>query len=177
MACTLRRCHVILTGLLVAQLAGCGAPRAAGNGAGATRPEPLVREAAGGSVPPAPAIPVLPRRTVPEGLRVQTTLLGTFDVHWRSEPATIERGKVFALRAWITPHGSREVVPWTTLGVDADMPEHLHGMNRVPRVSRQEDGSFLVEGMLFHMLGRWNLYFDVHEAAIVERAQLELELD
>lgn len=169
MRTSFRICQAVWTSLPLAAGLACKAPEP---------PAALPPQApAAVQQPAARALPAAPAQLAPEGLRVQTTLLGTFDVHWRSEPAALERGKVFALRAWITPRGSREVVPWTTLGVDADMPEHLHGMNRVPRVSRQADGSFLVEGMLFHMPGRWNLYFDVHEAAIVERAQLELELE
>ncbi|MEY2807990.1 MAG: hypothetical protein RIR65_2407 [Planctomycetota bacterium] len=115
-------------------------------------------------------------RLAPEGLASVASNMGTFRVHHKSDPAVIERGKPFRLQAWITREGSRELVPWASLSVDADMPEHLHGMNRVPKVARQADGSFLVEGMLFHMPGRWDLHFDVHEAAIVERAQVAMEL-
>ena len=173
MRTALRACQAVWTSLPLAAGLACKAP--APPAVPAAQAPAAVQQPV--QQPEARPLPAAPALLAPEGLRVQTTLLGTFDVHWRSEPAALERGKVFALRAWVTPHGSREVVPWTTLGVDADMPEHLHGMNRVPRVSRQADGSFLVEGMLFHMPGRWNLYFDVHEAAIVERAQLELELE
>jgi hypothetical protein len=49
-------------------------------------------------------------------------------------------------------------------------------MNRVPEVTRAGDG-FLVGGMLFHMPGRWELYLDVTEGALTERAQLEVLLD
>lgn len=148
------------------------APTPASEAAAATRSEPSLSPIPTAPTPTAPAA----ARLAPEGVPSVATNLGTFRVHHRSEPASIERGKPFRLQAWITREGSRELVPWAELSVDADMPEHLHGMNRVPKVSRQYDGSFLVEGMLFHMPGRWDLYFDVHEAAIVERAQMALEL-
>ena len=31
--------------------------------------------------------------------------------------------------------------------------------------------------MLLHMPGRWELYFDVGEGALTERAQIEVELE
>lgn len=171
-------CLVYLTALPWTS-AGCRVPE--GRSAPGTTVEgestPRADSAARAGAPDGPsrAAPV-PARLAPEGLQSVATNLGTFRVHHRSDPATIERGKPFRLQAWITREGSREIVPWAELSVDADMPEHLHGMNRVPTVTRQQDGSFLVEGMLFHMPGRWDLYFDVHEAAIVERAQVALDL-
>ena len=139
-------------------------------------PSPQVQHAT--PPPPAPApLPQQAARQAPSGAQVLTTALNTFDVHWQSEPAAIERGRPFVLRVWITPQGRTDLVPWAKLSIDADMPEHLHGMNRVPRITQHADGSFLVEGMVFHMPGRWDLYFDVHEAAIVERGQVALDLE
>ncbi len=57
------------------------------------------------------------------------------------------------------------------LSFDAAMPHHGHGMNVVPVTTKQADGSFLVEGILLHMGGRWELYFDVDEGGITERVQ------
>ena len=167
-------CLVYLTSLAWIA-AGCRAPEDGAPPRPATeaKTEPAPRAKADRGPVEAPP---LAARLAPEGLSSVATNLGTFRVHHASEPAEIERGKPFRLRAWITREGSRELVPWADLSVDADMPEHLHGMNRVPKVARQADGSFLVEGMLFHMPGRWDLYFDVHEAAIVERAQVAMEL-
>ena len=63
------------------------------------------------------------------------------------------------------------------LSVDAAMPEHGHGMNRVPSVAALGDGRFRAEGLLFHMPGRWEIYFDVTRGAITERAQADVELE
>ena len=48
-----------------------------------------------------------------------------------------------------------------TLKVDAQMPDHRHGMNYRPEVKPVRDGQWRVEGMLFHMPGRWQLAFDL----------------
>ena len=39
------------------------------------------------------------------------------------------------------------------------------------------DGHFTVEGMLFHMVGRWELYLDVTRGPLTERAQFEVVLE
>lgn len=166
-----------LVRLVCLTLSLCAACRAPSQSQGATD-NPASAHLANATPSPTPAsVPQQAARQAPAGLRVLTTALGTFDVHWQSEPQAIERGLPFVLRVWITPHGRMDLVPWAGLSIDADMPEHLHGMNRVPRITRHADGSFLVEGMVFHMPGRWDLYFDVHEAAIVERGQVALDLE
>ena len=63
------------------------------------------------------------------------------------------------------------------LAVDAAMPEHGHGMNRVPKVGARPDGGFHAEGLLFHMPGKWQLYFDVTRGAVTERAQADVVLE
>ena len=64
-----------------------------------------------------------------------------------------------------------------TLSVDAGMPEHMHGMTVQPAVTKQKDGSYMVQGMLFHMPGRWELYFDITRGGVTERAQTEINLE
>jgi hypothetical protein len=123
---------------------------------------------------PPPAAPVLPppaaaaRKELPPGwaereTRRAATLEGRFIVWWTSEPEPIPFNQPFKLRVW----AARAETPDTpltdaTFEVSATMPEHGHGMNRVPRVTPQPDGSHLVEGMLFHMHGRWDLIINVH---------------
>lgn len=63
------------------------------------------------------------------------------------------------------------------LRVDAAMPEHRHGMNTATVVTRQEDGRFAVQGLLLHMPGRWELFFDVTDGGVTERAQLDVVLE
>lgn len=58
--------------------------------------------------------------------------------------------------------------------VDADMPDHRHGMNTTPRVTRAPDGTFTVSGLQFHMTGYWELYVDLEMDGVTERAQFEV---
>ncbi len=57
------------------------------------------------------------------------------------------------------------------------MPEHGHGMNVEPKVTALGKGRFSVEGMLLHMSGRWELYFDITRDGVTSRAQDEITLE
>jgi hypothetical protein len=63
------------------------------------------------------------------------------------------------------------------LHVNAGMPEHQHGMTTQPRVLPLEGGRWDVAGLLFHMPGYWELYFDMEREGVVERAQMEFKLE
>lgn len=102
---------------------------------------------------------------------------GTYLVRWRSEPTELPRGPLFAIDAWVFDARAPDApLADVELVVDAAMPEHLHGMNRVPTIARSGQG-FRVEGMKLHMPGNWELYFDVVRGPIVERAQERFELE
>jgi len=65
--------------------------------------------------------------------------------------------------------------PRLRLEVDAAMPDHRHGLNSRPAVSRSGTETFQVDGLLLHMPGYWEVYFDVTTGAVTERAQLAVE--
>lgn len=90
----------------------------------------------------------------------------------------IPDNEVFELAVWVfDPAAPEAPLSDVALAADAGMPEHGHGMNRVPEVARRADGGFDVTGMLFHMGGSWELYLDVTRGAITERAQTRVELE
>lgn len=62
--------------------------------------------------------------------------------------------------------------------VDADMPAHGHGINTDPEFEQLEDGRYRVDGMLLHMPGAWELYFDVKDGdSEPRRIVVPLELE
>lgn len=85
--------------------------------------------------------------------------------------------ELFDIKVAVGRRGTLEIVDEVNLFADAGMPEHMHGMNVEPTVTRLDDGSFLVQGMLFHMPGRWELYFDITKDGVTERAQTEIILE
>ena len=74
---------------------------------------------------------------------------------WRSEPAAIANGQPFVLRVALCPLAAQLV------RVDATMPDHRHGMNYRPTLKLLGPGVWQVDGMLWHMAGRWELRWDV----------------
>jgi len=102
----------------------------------------------------------------------------TFQVAFRPDPHPIEASKPFSLHVDVSrrPSGA-PIGEEASLVVDAAMPEHRHGMNTQPRITRVGPGRFLAEGMLLHMPGRWELYFDIVEGAVTRRATYVIELE
>jgi len=87
-------------------------------------------------------------------------------IAFRPDPLRIEVGEPFALLLNVcTKSGD----PAELVAVDAQMPEHRHGMNYRPRIAPSGDGRFRAEGLVFHMPGRWELSFDVRAGEEIER--------
>jgi hypothetical protein len=103
---------------------------------------------------------------------------GAWKVVYRVDEPGIRRGENVRLDAWVFGAGE-DGKPRTdvSLAVDAAMPQHGHGMNRVPVIEKLSDGKFRVDGLLFHMPGKWELYFDVARGPLVERAQADVEVE
>lgn len=110
-------------------------------------------------------------RSDPPGLRRVESQAGGYRVVVESVPPAIPLNEPFDLRLRVEP-----APPELRVDVDARMPEHFHGMNRAPRVTRAPDGSFLAEGLLFHMPGLWELHIDLRQGPRSERAQLDVIL-
>lgn len=65
-----------------------------------------------------------------------------------------------------------------TLTVEAGMPEHDHGMPTQPRVTRQiAPGRYLLEGVRFHMPGKWQLTATVEAAATARPVTIVIDFD
>lgn len=103
---------------------------------------------------------------------------GSYLVEFRTRPSAIPMNDVFAMDVRVSRIASNEAMPAQyDLSVDADMPEHLHGMNTQPKVTRNDDGTFTARGMQLHMSGYWELYFDISAGGMSERAQLGVTLE
>lgn len=115
---------------------------------------------------------------LPTGARTVVSNGAAWRIVYRTSPDPPPRGEPFAVEAWVyaadDPSRARTDVQ---ISIDAAMPEHQHGMNRVPIIEPSTDGGFVARGLLFHMPGRWELYFDVTRNAITERAQVEIQLE
>ena len=80
---------------------------------------------------------------------------GAVQAAWQVDAAPISVGRHFAITVQLCPASA------VLARVDATMPEHRHGMNYRPSVKRLGDGRWRVEGLMFHMPGRWLLRMHV----------------
>jgi len=90
--------------------------------------------------------------------KTQTTEGQRFVVSYQSEPDPIPLNAHFRLTFSVQEAQSKQP-PGEALALqlDADMPEHNHGMNVQPVVRSLGGGRFEVQGLLFHMAGYWEL--------------------
>jgi hypothetical protein len=91
---------------------------------------------------------------------------------FRTVPESIEVGRSFSVEVFVcaTP-------PAQGLRVDAQMPDHRHGMNYRPTIEATGDGRYLAEGLVFHMPGRWQLLFDVQRGGRTEQLATDILLE
>ena len=88
---------------------------------------------------------------------------GPVQARWTTEPQPVQVGEPFVLRVSLCPADAR------LLRVDATMPEHRHGMNYQPSVKPLGQGLWQVEGMVWHMAGRWELKLDTEFNGVAHR--------
>jgi len=64
----------------------------------------------------------------------------------------------------------------TAVRVDADMPAHRHGMNYRAAVQNTGPGRYQVEGLMFHMPGRWRFRLELGSGAQAVRLDRALDV-
>jgi hypothetical protein len=111
-----------------------------------------------------------------EGFKTIESNDGAYVVAYRQKPEAVPLNDTFDLEVWVLDD-TQAPLPGHALEVDARMPHHRHGMNLVPEVVAAGDGRFDVHGMLFHMPGYWEIYFDITSEGLTERAQTSIVLE
>ena len=114
----------------------------------------------------------------PPGPRAQTTAEGHYFVVYEPRPDPIPLNQLFAVRVLVydaSDHTKR--VRDVSVTVGAAMPEHNHGMNTQAMPMRTADGDWVVDGMLFHMAGQWQLMIAVVTGMQVERATFDIRVE
>jgi hypothetical protein len=106
------------------------------------------------------------------GARADTLALA---LAYRPVPAPIVVGKHFAVDVAVCAKAGAPAP--VALRVDAQMPEHRHGMNYRAQVKPQGPGRWRAEGLMFHMPGRWQFVFDVESGGRHERLVHDYRLE
>jgi cytochrome c peroxidase len=86
-------------------------------------------------------------------------------VAFKTEPIAVANHFAMEIAACAKPG---HPVP-ESLKVDAHMPEHRHGMNYAPELKPLGAGRWRVEGLMFHMPGKWEFVFEVRAAGRSDR--------
>ena len=90
-------------------------------------------------------------------------------------PAPLAIGRHFAIDVVVC---AAEGAPQRALArVDADMPAHRHGMNYQPAIRALGADRYAVDGLMFHMPGRWRFIFDLGGGADSVRLTHEVDVE
>ena len=87
----------------------------------------------------------------------------------------IQWNKHFSLD--ITLRSKKPVSEKFEVRVDADMPAHQHGMNTKSETFEQGGGTYLVEGMLFHMKGDWVITVELIDGEVTEKVEYPVSVN
>jgi hypothetical protein len=82
-------------------------------------------------------------------------------------PEPVPVGRHFSLDFALCPRGATPLPG--EVRVDAQMPEHKHGMNYRPSVALRGPGQYRAEGLMFHMPGHWELSFELRSPGAAPR--------
>ncbi len=111
------------------------------------------------------------------GVRTAFSRAGTYLLKWRPVGGEVPKNKHFEIDLWLfkasdppEPFGGAKIA---TRGW---MPDHGHGMVRQPRSQSMGAGHYRIQGMLLHMGGFWQIFFDVVVDGQAESTQFDLTL-
>ena len=101
---------------------------------------------------------------------------GHYVVKWQLiERDNIPLNQYFALNVYLSEPLKPANYP-LELSINAGMQAHNHGMHTKPVIQRRTNQHFVVEGMLFHMPGTWQIEFTISRGIIRDTARLEVVL-
>ena len=101
---------------------------------------------------------------LPAGGQVVANADATVRLSYRFEPSELKADRHFAVLVDACAPATIDA-----LAVDAQMPEHRHGMNYKPVVTKIAPNRWKAEGLLLHMPGRWEFRFDVRTSGRTDR--------
>lgn len=107
---------------------------------------------------------------------LQATTASGISVEIISELSPIAINRIHSWRLSLT-NASREPVSGANLTISGGMPDHDHGLPTLPQITEQvEAGFYLLEGIRFHMPGRWQITLTIIHSNSIETAVLDFRL-
>ena len=111
-----------------------------------------------------------------DDIAFQSTVAGHYEVRFDSQPNPIVINQI---QSWVMSVRARDglCVKGAEITVVGGMPEHNHGLPTAPLVRPgANDCEYLVEGLRFHMSGRWELSFNIKAGAKTDTLMVSLDL-
>lgn len=96
-------------------------------------------------------------------------------VNWATMPTAIPVNQYFVLEFEVREPSKTINYP-IEVSVDAGMEAHNHGMNSRPVVKALGNNRFRAEGMLFHMVGKWQIYIEISRGIMKETIRIDVEI-
>lgn len=90
-----------------------------------------------------------------------------YAIAFLTRPAKIAVGRHFSVEFAVCAKGDRPAPQ--SVQVDATMPEHKHGMNYAPNITKTGPDRYRADGLMFHMPGRWELTFELRSNGQTEK--------
>lgn len=113
------------------------------------------------------------------GVSYETTTAtsgGSFMVSYTTDPSPLPPAAYFTVTATVAAAGdTSSPLSGAVVVMDADMPDHDHGMNVSPEVVDNGDGTHTGSPFLFHMTGDWRLRFAVTADGVTEVAEMYVD--
>ena len=111
-----------------------------------------------------------------DDIAFQSTVAGHYEVRFDSQPNPIVINQI---QSWVMSvrTGDGLCVKGAEITVVGGMPEHNHGFPTAPLVRPgANDCEYLVEGLRFHMSGRWEMSFNIKAGAKTDTLMVSLDL-
>ena len=119
---------------------------------------------------------VLAQPVAADQVPFQSTVADYYEVRFDSQPKPIVINQI---QSWVMylQTGDGLCVKGAEITVIGGMPEHNHGFPTVPLVRPgANDCEYLVEGLRFHMSGRWEMSFNIKAGAKTDTLMVSLDL-
>lgn len=111
---------------------------------------------------------------IPQDPSLKQMTTQSYNIALHTIPKAIVVGEPFSVSMWICEKTGATYNG--TVSANATMPMHKHGMNYEPSIEALGNGSYLLNGFVFHMQGKWQFLFEIESNGKSEVLSLDHNL-
>ena len=106
---------------------------------------------------------------------VFTSEKGRFRVSYQSQLDPIAINRMHSWTLMVADSGG-EPVTGANIAIKGGMPQHTHGLATQPTIESSGEGTYLLQGLRFHMMGYWELELTIDDGSAKDTVMIPLEL-